>query len=87
MTPVLRTLGGASYLTGIILVVRRAAPLAARLDSPRVVVHHASMGVDRWGGVRPDAISTSLCRLRRLTNKCRLEEDKNTRDFSIDGSI
>ena len=25
---------------------------------------------------RPDAIYTSLCRLRRLTNECRLEGDK-----------
>ena len=34
-------------------------------------------------GTGPDAISTSLCRLRRLTNECRLEEYKNTRDFPI----
>ena len=33
--------------------------------------------------VRPDAISTSLCRLRRLTNECRLEEEQNTRDFPL----
>ena len=53
--------------------------------SPTVKVHRASMGVDRWGdgGVRPDAISTSLCRLRRLTNECRLEEEQNTRDFPL----
>ena len=36
---------------------------------------------DGGGGTRPDAISTSLCRLRRLTNECRLEEDKNTQDL------
>ena len=54
--------------------------------SPTVVVHNASMGVVRWGmgvGVRPDAISTSLCRLHRLTNECRLEEEQNTRDFPL----
>ena len=45
------------------------------------LVHHASMGVDRWGaggGTCPDAISTSMCRLRSLTNECRLEEDEHT---------
>ena len=56
--------------------------------SPTVVVQHASMGVNRWGdggggGARPDAISTSLCRLRRRTNECRLEEEQNTRDFPL----
>ena len=35
------------------------------------------------GGTGHDAISTSLCRLRRLTNECRLEEYKNTPDFPI----
>ena len=33
------------------------------------------MGVDRWGtgwGACHDAISTSMCRLRSLTNECRL---------------
>ena len=33
--------------------------------------------------MRPDAISTSLCRLRRLTNERRLEEEQNTRDFPL----
>ena len=40
----------------------------------RALVHNASMGVDRWGtgwGTCPDAISTSMCRLRSLTNECR----------------
>ena len=40
-------------------------------------------GTGGGGWVRPDAISTSLCRLRRLTNECRLEEEQNTRDFPL----
>ena len=32
-------------------------------------------------GSRPDAIYTSLCRLRRLTNECRLEGDKTHEIF------
>ena len=35
------------------------------------------------GVTRPDAIPTSLCRLRRLTNECMLEEEQNTRDFPL----
>ena len=41
------------------------------------------MGGRGGGGTRPDAISTSLCRLRRRTNECRLEEEQNTRDFPL----
>ena len=45
------------------------------------------VGVHRWGrgGGRVPTLflqTTSLCRLRRLTNECRLE-DKNTCDFSL----
>ena len=37
--------------SGILVVVRMAAPLAARVSEFRslALVHHASMGVDRWG--------------------------------------
>ena len=32
---------------------------------------------------RPDAIYTSLCRLHRLTNECRLEGDKTNEIFHL----
>ena len=73
---VLHALGGASYRTGIILVVvRMAAPLATTSNELAHLVHrewfimHPWTRVDRWGtgGTRPDAIYTRLCRLRRLT--------------------
>ena len=73
---VLRALGGASYRTGIILVVVRiAAPPATTSSALAHLVHrqwfimHPWTRVDRWGtgGTRPDAIYTRLCRLRRLT--------------------
>ena len=73
---VLRALGGASYRTGIILVVvRMAAPPATTSSALAHLVHrqwfimHPWTRVDRWGtgGTRPDAIYTRLCRLRRLT--------------------
>ena len=35
-----------------------------------------------WGTC-PDAISTSMCRLRSLTNECRLEEDEHTWYFRL----
>ena len=73
---VLRTLGGASYRTGIILVVVRMA--AQRVSAFRsLTCSNSSYILDRRGrGTRPDAISTGLCRLRRLTYECRLEGDK-----------
>ena len=74
---VLRALGGASYRTGIILVVvRMAAPPATTSSALAHLVHrqwfimHPWTRVDRWGrggGTSPDAIYTRLCRLRRLT--------------------
>ena len=73
---VVRALGGASYRTGIILVVvRMAAPPATTSSALAHLVHrqwfimHPWTRVDRWGtgGTRPDAIYTRLCRLRRLT--------------------
>ena len=70
---VLRALGGASYRTGIILVVvRMTAPPATTSSALAHLVHrqwfimHPWTRVDRWG-TRPDAIYTRLCRLRRLT--------------------
>ena len=63
---VLRALSGASYRTGIILVVVR---MAAHLVHRQWFIMHPWTRVDRWGtgGTRPDAIYTRLCRLRRLT--------------------
>ena len=74
---VLHAIGGASYRTGIILVVvRMAAPPATTSSALAHLVHrqwfimHLWTRVDRLGtggGTRPDAIYTRLCRLRRLT--------------------
>ena len=73
---VLRAIGGASYRSGIILVVvRMAAPPATTSSALAHLVHrqwfimHPWTRVDRWGagGTRTDAIYTRLCRLRRLT--------------------
>ena len=64
---VLRALGGASYRTGIILVVvRMAAPLATTSSALAHLVHrewfimHPWTRVDRWG-TRPDAIYVHAC--------------------------
>ena len=81
---VLRALGGASYRTGIILVVRMAAPPATTNSALAHLVHrqwfimHPWTRVDRWGtgGTGGDASRRYLytpVSISQADNECRLE--------------
>ena len=81
---VLRALGGASYRTGIILVVvRMAAPPATTSSALAHLVHrqwfivHPWTRVDRWGTGGGDA-SVSIT---QADNECMLEGDKTHEIF------
>ena len=89
---VLRALGGASYRTGIILVVvRMAAPPATTSSALAHLVHrqwfimHPWTRVDRWGtGGGGDASRRYLYTTVSITqadNECRLEGDKTHEIF------
>ena len=82
---VLRSLGGASYRTGIILVVvRMAAPPATTSSALAHLVHRQwfimhPTRVDRWGTGGGDASRRYLYTPVSIThadNECRLEGDK-----------
>ena len=87
---VLRPLGGASYRTGIILVVvRMAAPLATTSSALAHLVHrqwfimHPWTRVDRWG-TGGDASRRYLytpVSITQADNECRLEGDKTHEIF------
>ena len=87
---VLRALGGASYRTGIILVVvRMAAPPATTSSALAHLVHrqwfimHPWTRVDRWGtggGASRRYLYTPVS-IMQADNECRLEGDKTHEIF------
>ena len=88
---VLRALGGASYRTGIILVVvRMAAPPATTSSALAHLVHrqwfimHPWTRVDRWGSGGGDESRRYLytpVSITQADNECRLEGDKTHEIF------